>query len=168
MRQVKPENLAKGLAGQLASSVQTQQAYAVDQLQDAFLASDYKDWRVPPELVRAKEMAISRGDSVALYRVRTEIIKRAVLENDVPAEARKLAAEIAAKDKKAASVAATQRSDRDKANGVGPMTRGGNSVAGQKFTTMLAVDTAFAEGRIDKAEMYRHLARHNAGQLPYS
>ncbi len=116
MRQIKPENLQSGLAGRLASAIQTQEMAAVDALQDRFLLDTYKEWRIPQDLVRAKEQAIAAGDTVGVYKARFEILKRAVLENDSPEVAKKLAAEQAQKSKTAAQVAATKAGDTARAN----------------------------------------------------
>lgn len=151
MRQVKPENLQRGLAGQLASAVQTQEMAAVDQLQDRFLIDTYKDWRIPQDLVRAKEQAIASGDTVGVYKARFEILKRAVLENDAPEQAKKLAGELAQKSKTAAQVRDAKAGDRERANAEQLTTiAGGNGKA--SVSSMNDADREYNAGRINHDE----------------
>lgn len=140
MRQIKPENLQRGLAGQLASAVQTQEMAAVDVLQDRFLLDQYKDWRIPQDLVRAKEQAIASGDTVGVYKARFEILKRAVLENDVQAEAKKLAGELAQKSKTAAQVRDAKAGDTARANEGQLTNTSGGASAGNGMMTSAQIE----------------------------
>lgn len=135
---INPDNLAKGLAGQLANAVQTEQLSIADQLQDRYLTDTYKDWRIPSDLIRQKEKALAERDTAALYRLRNEIIRRAVLENDVPKEAQKVAAEAAAKNKKAADVEKVRDGDKSRASAERPTAVSGGAAGKQDNAAIIA------------------------------
>lgn len=125
MSQVDMDNLARGIGMQMASHVATREVNATDQLQDQLLADSYPEWRIPTDLVRRKEAALANGDSVEFHKVRLEIAKRAVLENEVPKEAQKLTVAEQEKAKKAGDVARLQKGSAS----TGPSKIGGTSPA---------------------------------------
>lgn len=150
--QLDPDNLMRGLAGQLAGHVQTREVTGTDQLEDQILADTYKDWRTPTDLIRRKEAALASGDSIEFRKVRFEILRRAVLENDVPNEAKKLTAAEQSKKQKASEVTNLQ-----KVSTSGPTKVGGTAVK-PSIGSMNQADAAFNKGEISSKE-YGELAK---------
>ena len=140
MASIKPENLAKGWAGQLAGAVQSEQLQIAYDLQDQNLKRAYPEWRIPTGLQRAKETALAEGDSVTLYAVRDEIWRRAVLENEVPKEAQKAAAAAAANNKKAEGVEKLREGDKARAASERPTAVSGGSPAGNGMMTSAQIE----------------------------
>lgn len=153
---IKSENLARGWAGQLAAAVQSEQLMTAYQLQDDNLKRSYPDWRVPTDLQRQKEQAIAQGDTVKLYTVRDEIWRRAVLENEAPKEARKLAAEEAAKNKKAADVEKVREGDKARAQTERPTAVSGGA-AGVSITSINDAAKAYNAGSLTGAEYAKYV-----------
>lgn len=128
LSELKPENIERGPAARMASAVITSQLAAMDDLQDGFLKQDYPDWRVPPDLQKRKEMALAKLDTVEMFNVRKEILRRAILENDVPKEAQKLREADAQKNQKTAANAALKGQDSQRAAAPAPTSaRGGGT-----------------------------------------
>ena len=132
MASIKPDNLARGWAGQLAAAVQSEQLATAYSLQDETLKRQYPEWRIPSDLARAKENAIANADTVKLYTLRDEIWRRAVLENEVPKEAQKVAAETAAKNKKATDVEKVRDGDKARAQSERPTAVSGGAALDSK------------------------------------
>ena len=162
LSQVSMENLAAGIGGRIAASVATKEVADTDQFQDGLIAETYKDWRIPSDLVKRKEQALATGNTGEFHRVRFEIQRRAFIENEVPEAAKKLTAAEMAKAQKAREVAAMQKGG----NSTGPAKVSGSASRG-RFTTMLAVDTAFDRGEISFDDVKAYNAQFMAGKLPY-
>lgn len=128
LAELKPENIERGPGARMASAVITSQLAAWDDLQDAFLKADYPDWRIPPELTKRKEMALAKLDTVEMFNVRKDILRRAVMENDAPAEAKRLSEEQSKQTQKAAANAALKGQDSQRAAAPAPTSaRGGGT-----------------------------------------
>jgi hypothetical protein len=104
-------------------------------------------------------------DPNRLIQARWDYLKDAVLAAELP---KALDAE-KQKQKPVKTLQQRQAQDSKLASQERPTGVGGNSSPrGRTFSTMLQVDTAFANGEITKQEMYRNLQLHEAGRLPYS
>lgn len=155
--QVNIDNLMRGLAGQLAGHVQTREVSGTDQLEDQILADTYKDWRIPTDLIRRKEAALAAGDSVEFRKVRFEILRRAVLENDVPQEAKKLTAAEQSKKQKATEVTNLQKVS----------TSGPTKVSGTAVRNAAAILDAMSDAEFDRLPLERQqelIKAANAGR----
>lgn len=129
LAQINLQNIEGGTGLRLSSAIQTRDRQIVEQDQEAWLAKEYPGWRVPPELARKKEQALASGDTLAVRRIWREIDRAADREVELPKLAQKLAAENAAKDKKAAGVEKALEGDKARASAERPtaVSGGGNS-----------------------------------------
>lgn len=134
-KQINPDNLVKGYVGDLASAVQANELAASDEYDNRVIASMYKDWRIPSDLLKQKELARQQLRPDLLRAVNLEIIRRAVLENEVGAEAKKLAEDRAQKSKEAARVAAVKQGDQARANADRPTSVSGGGSNSSIMTT---------------------------------
>lgn len=134
-KQINPDNLVKGYVGDLASAVQANELAASDEYDNRVIASMYKDWRIPSDLLKRKELARQQLRPDLLRAVNLEIIRRAVLENEVGAEAKKLAEDRAQKSKEAARVAAVKQGDQARANADRPTSVSGGGSNSSIMTT---------------------------------
>lgn len=134
-KQINPDNLVKGYVGDLASAVQANELAASDEYDNRVIASMYKDWRIPSDLLKQKELARQQLRPDLLRAVNLEIIRRAVLENEVGAEAKKLAEDRAQKSKEAAKVAAVKQGDQARANADRPTSVSGGGSNSSIMTT---------------------------------
>ena len=134
-KQINPDNLVKGYVGDLASAVQANELAASDEYDNRVIASMYKDWRIPSDLLKQKELARQQLRPDLLRAVNLEIIRRAVLENEVGAEAKKLAEDRAQKSTEAAKVAAVKQGDQARANADRPTSVSGGGSNSSIMTT---------------------------------
>jgi hypothetical protein len=129
--------IRNGAGARMASAVMTDQLALADQVNDQWISQEYKDWRIPSELVRRRELARGSGNTAEAIRVNNEIIRRAERENIVPSEAKKLAEVERAKSKSAAQVAAAKAGDSRRANAEMPTNVTGGSVSKQNLDAIL-------------------------------
>ena len=162
---VNPQVLA-ALSANLEGMAATEQWQNIGDTFDGYVKKNYPDWKPSAELLKRHETAITSRDPVRMFHSRWEMIESAIVDTKVPALVEAQLKAQGVKSKQAAQVARTQNGDAAKL-GPRPATGGGISAPRQQFTTMLQVDTAYSKGQINKAEMYRNLRRHEAGQIPY-
>jgi hypothetical protein len=152
--------IRNGAGARMASAVMTDQLALADQVNDQWISQEYKDWRIPSELVRRRELARGSGNTAEAIRVNNEIIRRAERENIVPSEAKKLAEVERAKSKSAAQVAAAKAGDSRRANAEMPTTVTGGSGRSGTITSMGDADRAYNKGEITGAQYSKYAQQY--------
>lgn len=136
LAQVNARNIEAGPGQKLSSHIQTRDTAILDAAQNEWLSKEYPNWRAPAGLTKQRELAVARGDTLEVYRLRREIDKQAWLENEAPKELKKLAEVERAKTTTAKKVAETQSADSARANAPKPLNGTGTSASGGMMTSV--------------------------------
>jgi hypothetical protein len=150
------------LAGNLANAAALDQWQAISDDFTTHVRRVYPEWRPSVEMQRSLEqtLALPREHPERLSRMftlRWEFMRQAIKESEVPKEAKKVAAEIAAKNKKAGTVEQTLAGDKARANAERPTTTSGPASA-QSITNFHEASVAYNAGRITGLQ-YGELAK---------
>lgn len=145
----------------------TQQVHAIA---DRFFANAKRnspDWKPSPQTLQRYTAAMSSLKPDLMADALT-LVYEDYHENVTAPKAVKAREDAEkAKQKPVNALKAKQAEDAARNAQERPTGLAGGSSPRQQFSTMLQVDTAFAEGKITDQEMYRYLALHKEGRLPY-
>lgn len=137
--------------------------------QDLLIEELYPEFAIPRDMSTALERAVKAYDKRAMVRARHEIERAALLSELTPKLRKQVLDELDVEDSETAKERSLRTAEKERTSAARPTNiAGGSAGNSRRYTTMLAVDTDYAAGKIDKQEMYRWLRRHEAGELPYS
>lgn len=131
-------NVINTLAADMESMAATEQWNLAGENFDSYMKKEYPDWKPSTDLVKSYERAMAARDPRRMFEVRWEFQKQALLDVEVPKLVGKQLETEKAKNKSAATVAATKQGDLDRAGKPGPTNVNGSKAPKEDASAIIS------------------------------